>query len=131
MRTWKKSLTASEAIKPRHGAEMPFIRCTQAEHDIDHCRWFRETLFADAGWKSDVGQREKIDVPFDVTIDGKNMGLQSLKVDYDPAREKHHRAPTVHIHYNSKVGEKLNSVDMTDRTLTITADNGRYSLDIS
>lgn len=131
MLSWDKTLTASEAVRPSQGAEMPFIRCTQANHDIDHCRWFRGSLFGRAGWTRNVGQRESIVVPFDVTIDGNDMGQQFLEIDYDPAREEHHRAPTVHIHYNDAVGARLNLVNMTGHLLTITASNGRYTLDIS
>lgn len=130
MYTWTKTLTASEAIRPNQGAAMPFIRCTQSGHPINHATWFRNTFFGTAGWHNGAQQAETISVPFDVTINGHHLGQQSLIIDYDPNRSANHGAPTVHIIYNQNVDNALQATNMTGHTLTMTSHNGAYTLNI-
>ena len=131
MYKWQKKLTASEAIRPNQGAAMPFIRCTQAGHPIDHATWFRSSFFANAGWTKSTQRPEVISVPFTVTIGGISLGLQYLDVDYDPRRSHNHGAPTVHIIYNSTIDAALQATNMTNHLLTMTSHNGTYTLDIA
>lgn len=131
MYQWEKDLTASEAIRPNQGAPMPFIRCTQSGHPINHATWFRDTFFGSAGWRKNIQQAETLHVPFDVTIGGTSLGQQTLEVDYDPSRSGNHGAPTVHIIYNPTVDAALQATDMTDHRLTMTSHNGNYTLTIT
>lgn len=130
--SWSKQLSASEAIRPSQGAPMPFVRCTQAGHEINHASWFREILFNGAGWEKTDKESESISVPFEVTIGEQNLGDQTLTVSYKPVRTENNSAPTTHIIYNETIKEALmNSDDLTGRTLTVTASEGRFKLSIS
>ena len=130
MESWSKKLTASEAIRPNQGSEMPFIRCTKANQNISQDTYFREELFADAGWQKDTDQAERVNAEFEVTIGGKCLGKQELAIDFKPNRDENHSAPTVHILYNDALRAALKDKDMTNHNLTISANAGKYKIEI-
>jgi len=130
MNDWEHTLTASEALRPNQGAEMPFLRFTKENKPIDHKTWYRDVMFKQAPWRNAGAGEETAYISVDVTICGKHLGLQEMELSYKPARAGNNSAPTVHLNYNWTIENELKLTDVTGRTAKVTADRNRYSLEI-
>lgn len=130
MPTWKKKITKSEAIRPNHGREMPFLRLTKSGMAHDHTTWFRDCFFSSLPWKGNNNQAEKLRVQLEVTILGTSFGIRTMGIDFDPARSRHNSAPTIHLYYDSNTKDFLLRNDMTGRNVHLTEQDNMFYFEI-
>lgn len=126
---WKKKLTRSDAQQETQGAKMPFLRFTKANLQVDHAIFFREEFFAQANWKKNSNEAEKIQVTIDVKLPNyPDYATRTMTLDFDPNRARNHSAPTVHLLYDEQTRSELESENFFDYCVSVSSNNGHYSL---
>lgn len=130
MLQWSKKLSSSDAQETVPvGSKMPFLRFTKENNTFDHFTYFREQFFKDLDWvPHDNGELAEISI--NVTILGESLGLRKMKVDHKPSRALNHSAPTTHLIYDNATRHKLESLNVTGKTVVVKNDLGSYSLDV-
>jgi hypothetical protein len=122
---WTKQMNRSDAQQVSAGSSPTgALRLTEAENEIDHRIWFRQTFFgAPVVWRQDAdGRGNPIDlaaVSFGVRIDGIDRGTFTLMVDHGPHREAGQgNVPTI-IHWGKELAAELRAHDRSGQTLTL------------
>lgn len=133
---WTKKLTRSDAQQRTQGSKMPFLRFVKGSVSHDHTKWFRNVFFDGLNWnpaKSVKGnQIEAASVDVKVEILGNDLGVRKMRLDHDPSRAANHRAPTTHLHYDTKTRSLLESMKLAGRTVEVVRDNaGAFFLRVS
>ena len=92
---------------------------------IDHRRYFRYQIFGNQTWSSITRQGKTYDVatvPFEVTVLGNNLGVQSLVIDHAPHREAdQNNVPTV-LAWGTALNRLLTSSSHIDHWVLIELD---------
>lgn len=97
---WSKVMRSSDAQQVRANSNVTGkLRLAKAGHNIDHKTWFREVFFDGIEWATEMRGGKAYEVaavPFQVTIDGVDLGDLTLKVDHAPHRvAEQNNVPTV------------------------------------
>ena len=130
---WSKKLTLSDAQQETTGAKMPFLRFTKGTTQENHRKWFRETFFGDAIWSPDTGKGAKFEktvVKMRVILEGKDVGIRSMRVDHNPDRSGNNSAPTTHLHYDNKTRSELESTNLAGHKVVVKYEDGEYSFEV-
>lgn len=135
---WSKELGHADAQQPVNPATNPIgnLRLTESGHDINHRRWFRDTLFGPADWRqthdTSGNQIEEAIVPIAVVIGGVDLGQMLLRLTHAPHREAGQgNVPTV-LHWGPELNRLLRSTDYSGHIVRIERfDDGGYRLSIA
>ena len=132
---WSKVLTRSDAQRKTAGALMPFLRFTRSNSGHDHRTWFRKVFFEDLDWREGISGRglpmEWAEIKLDVTIEGAELGVRAMRLDYIPGRALNNSAPTTHLHYDRRTKQVLGSKNYAGWQIVVTRyANGQYSLEV-
>lgn len=117
-RRWFKKMAASDAQHPptEESNVTGVLRLTQARLGIDQTRYFRHDFFGGLAW-TNVGTvtkpKEQVIVPFDVTIDGRALGLHNLMITHAAHREADQHNVTTVLHWGD-LGPEMSAHDYTN-----------------
>ena len=128
--SWEKTLSPSEALRPRRGSLMPFLRLTKSQMPHDHRTWFRHSFFSDLDWDRSEAGKESAPVAMHVVILGEDCGHRTMMADHRPARAGNHSAPTTHLHYDSATRTRLLLQDLTRHPIRLVRDGDSYFFEI-
>jgi hypothetical protein len=130
---WEKSnLRGSDAQRVPGATTKPVggLRLTQAEfkvngQDIRPQTYFRQ-LFNAFTWQPPARPRtsapqEEAQIPFDVTILGNHLGVQTLRVSHKPSGESKQGNYTTIIHWGPLAQLLRNTIDIRGRTVRLYA----------
>lgn len=120
---WSKVMQSSDAQQVGANSNVTGkLRLAKAGHDIDHKTWFREVFFDGIDWTTEMrGENpyEVASVPFQVTIDGVDLGVKTLKVDHAPHRvAEQNNVPTV-LSWGHDIGRILVGTSHIEDTVTL------------
>ena len=133
---WWKCMPRADAQQPQRGKTnvTGVLRLAKARHPIDSQTYFRHQMFGDAEWETlqtPNGLRDTAHIPFEVVIDGANLGEIKLKVDHSQHREAGQRNIVTLIHWG-RLGSALRQTDYTGAWVVLEAwADGRHRLEIS
>jgi len=90
-RRWFKKLSPTDALQ-NTGHSISALRLSKAKHDIVWQTYFRYDFFGDQTWTTETSRQgfpmEAAIVDFNVKVDGQDLGVQPIRVDHAPHREK-------------------------------------------
>ncbi len=133
--SWTKELPRGDAQRTKPGTNPTGnLRLTQAGHPISWTTWFRRNLFGPATWRDDVDRRgnaiERADVPMEVFIDGRSVGVLTFKITHAPHRESEQANHTTALHWGP-LAQALKNNDYTGYTLMLARmSDGSYRLSL-
>lgn len=109
---WCKELRSSDAQQVAEGSNVTGeLRLTQSKFPIDRNTYFRHEFFQPAVWTSEVrrGRRtyEIADLDFQVAIDGRDLGVHTLRVDHAQHREAGQHNYVTALRWGSELGPEL------------------------
>jgi hypothetical protein len=94
--SWWRPLSVSDAMKKTATShQRKDVILNRGEHPIDQTVFFRKYFFAGVAWSQQVMRsyqgrpprsKEVAIVPFDVTINGRHLGIHNLRVDHAGSR---------------------------------------------
>lgn len=89
---------------------------------IDHTTYFRKNIFSKLNWKQIKAKpyEEGVEATFYIKIDGKDFGLQHLRLMYKPSGEAKQRNQTTSISWGD-FGKEISRKDLTGKTLYLYA----------
>jgi hypothetical protein len=134
--SWSKVMASSDAQYPDAGTNPTGkLRLSKAGHAVDHKTWFRESFFDGMPWVTQMRSGKPYEVahvPFRVTMDGVDLGVQVLLVDHAPHRVAgQNNVPTV-LSWGGTIGSRLAASSHIGRTVTLQRDGmGRFTLAIA
>lgn len=90
-RRWFKKMSPTDALR-NTGHSISALRLSKAKHDIVWQTYFRYDFFDDQTWTTETSPKgfamEAATVDFTVEVDGRDLGVQPIRVDHAPHREK-------------------------------------------
>jgi len=124
---WSKRLSASDAQRVRQGTNQTGkLRLAQAGNPIDHRTFFRRGLFGSCTWSTETRNGNPVeltDIPFRVSIDGRDFGTQVLRVDHAEHRiAGQNNVPSI-LAWGRVLSQELARTDYTGATVTIERDS--------
>lgn len=133
--TWFKNLSATDAQQETTGGLVPYLRLTKASlENEDFQTWFRQSFFAGSAWVPGNFGKEAVElaqVPFEVTVNGLNLGNQLMTVTHGENRKDKHSTPNTWIHWSPQLATMLQLNNFTGYLLTLTReDSGQLLMDI-
>lgn len=100
--SWTKVLSASDAQRKGAGNQRGSITLVRGASTIDARTWFRRDFLGDRVWvssKTRTGRNIEItSIEFNVSIRGRSLGLKTLPVSFDKARESSQSNYTTLLH---------------------------------
>lgn len=134
MATWHKKLSVTDAQQPTSGGIVPYLRLTKSSLTTQNFQtWFRTHFFASANWSTGTFGNEVVEqatIPFDVSINGTRVGQQDMLITHGPSRQASNNTPNTWLHWSPQLQTMLELNNMAGRTVTLTENNGAFSLDI-
>jgi len=135
MLTWSKNLSQTDAQQPTTGGLVQYLRLVSGSlSSEDFQTWFRDTFFSGAAWTAGNFHNKPVEeayIPFQVTVGGMKLGVQTMKVTHDDTRQNNNNAPNTWIHWNDQMESLLQLNDLSGKTITLTRqDDGTFNLDI-
>lgn len=132
---WRKTLSRSDAQQDTLGAKMPFLRFTKGSIAGDHTTWFRDEFFSDCVWAADTSKQghpiEVTKIKIHVKLGRNDLGERTMRVDHDPARKGNHKAPTTHLHFDTKTRQALEETDLSGHSVVVERDDsGKFHLTV-
>ena len=124
---WKKSnLPPSDVLIERPGTNVTgCLRLVQAGWKeggvlIDWTKYFRNNVFGNFSWQiiKKKPYEESIDVLFDITILGKNIGQHRLKIRHKPSGEAGQRNYTTSLHWG-KISSTIRNSNLKGKTFLL------------
>lgn len=133
--TWEKKLSTTDAQQQTTGGLVPYLRLTSGSLSKENFQtWFRQTFFDNCAWHAGQFNKkpvEEADVPFDVTVQGLQLGPVLFKVTHDDTREDSNNAPNTWLHWPDQMASILQGNNFTARPVVLTRDDtGAFSLEI-
>lgn len=133
--TWTKNLSQTDAQQETTGGLVPYLRLTKSSlTDEDFQTWFRSEFFAGAAWVPSYFGKEAVEsatIPFQVSVNGINLGAQIFEITHGENRQTKHSTPNTWLHWNAQLAAMLQLNDFTGWPVTLTREtSGVYRLDI-
>lgn len=89
-RRWFKLMdsTAAQQVKSKRSHPTGNLRLSQADAPVNHTRYFRNDFFGGLPWtpRENMESELEVYVGFQTWIDGKDLGIQELRISHNPQR---------------------------------------------
>lgn len=133
--TWEKKLSTTDAQQQTTGGLVPYLRLTSGNIPTsDFQTWFRQSLFGGVAWQAgQFGGKpvEEAHIPFNVTVQGLNLGPVLFRVTHDDTRQDSNNAPNTWLHWPDQMTTILHNNNFTGNKVVLTRDPaGSFSLEI-
>lgn len=135
VRRWFKELdnTAAQQVKSANSNPTGNLRLSQEDAPIDHKVYFRDDFFGGLPWTPTDGKEseQEVIVGFHTWIDGRDYGVQDLRISHDPRRiAGQGNVPTV-LHWGT-IGKVLRETNYVGHFVSLErTESGDFNLIIS
>lgn len=137
---WQKlSLSQSDAQRVSAGTAITGnLKLSQARFRvnnvyIDQTTYFRNNIFRNLTWvhtKPNNNSYEEAFCPFDITILGNSVGVQTLKLSHDPVRIAGQGNTPTWLHWGNTLIPLLQQNNITGKALNLYTDGQNFSIEI-
>ena len=133
--TWQKKLSTTDAQQQTTGGLVPYLRLTSGNIPTnDFQTWFRQSLFGNVAWQAGQFHNKPVEeayVPFNVTVQGLQLGTVLFRVTHDDTRQDSNNAPNTWLHWPDHMASILHNNNFTGCLVVIARDDaGSFSLEI-
>lgn len=133
--TWHKKLSTTDAQQQTTGSLVPYLRLTSGNISASTWQdWIRHTLFGGVAWQAGQFHGKPVEeahIPFNVTVQGVQLGQVLFRVTHDATRQDSNNAPNTWLHWPDQMASILQNNNFADHNVVITRDNsGSFALEI-